>query len=283
MLVAQATSDADRMEVMRVAYAAFGASQAFGIYAAIRLFSPLRRRATWWLARENGVAVASLLAHPLAFARGSERQRAFGLGSVAVLPSHQRRGLASRLCGEVAGHEGAPGLLFSAVPTRVYEQMGYRPLPAYDHRCRDLGALIASGPAAELRPIDPVREQATLARAWAEGQAGWRLARGAEGWRNSFIINAEDLWFACDGGYVRLVADTDTLEVVELFATDRAAVLRACGELAHAWGKPHLDGWFEPGPFVAEHFIDRGRATTRPMAMGLPDAESAWFSSADYF
>jgi hypothetical protein len=32
-----------------------------------------------------------------------------------------------------------------------------------------------------------------------------------------------------------------------------------------------------------EHFTDRGRATTRPMLLGVDEPESARFSSADHF
>lgn len=278
-----ATSDADRTMVMRIAQPAYESTAPWEVYAAQRLASSLRRRATWWLAREGGEPVASLLCHHLTLARGEERVRAYGLGSVAVLPSHQRQGLGTRLCQLVADHEGCPGLLFSAVPPRVYEGIGFRTLPAFEHHSRDLGALSRSGPPAALTPIDPLREQARLAEVWAEGQPGWRLARDEARWLASLDDNPDDLWFLCPGGYVRLVIGDTALEVVELFSTDRAGVLRACAAIAAASKVASVTGWFAPDPFVTEHFEDRGRGTTLPMAHGIDDAASAWFSSADYF
>lgn len=280
-----AKSDADRQTVMDIAYAAFESQDDPLVYAARRMASPLRRRATWWLARVDGTPVASLLAHSLVLGHGDQRIPAYGLGSVAVHPGHQRTGLGSRLCAAVDAHLQRPGLLFSAVPPRVYQGLGFQSAPAFAYRCDDLPAFVASGPAVPLTPIDPVRHRDTLAAIWDTSTDGWTLARDPARWAHTLHDNPDHLWFWVEGGYVRLVSYDDApdeLEVVELFAADPPAALRACAALAVAWGRQALTTWLDlPDP--AHPFVDVGRAKTLPMLKGVGPQPAAWFSSADYF
>lgn len=278
----RALTETDRLDVARVGFAAFGSDLPLVLYTARALQSPLRQRATWWLTRSDGAPVASLLCYDLELARGERRVAAFGLGSVAVRPDLQRQGLATALCTHVAEVLERPGVLFSAVPPRVYEGMGYRALTAHEHVATDLDGVVASGPQAVLEPMDPRVHLDRLAEVWAARQPGWRLARSREYWL--FLCDYPGtLWFLVPGGYLCLYREDDALEVAEVFAADRPAVLRACAALARELGKPKLQGWFESSDFVRDWFEDEGRAKTRPMVRGLPEPHDAWFSSLDYF
>ncbi|MBX2803971.1 MAG: GNAT family N-acetyltransferase [Myxococcales bacterium] len=284
MDVRPAVSPQERLAVLRIAHAANQSRAPFEAYAARRLAVAFRGRADWWVGFDGDVAVASLLCHRFVLARGAARRKAFGLGSVAVHPDHQRRGHANALCDWVVQRESpAVGLLFSAVPPKVYEGCGFRVLPAWSHRSRDLQGLADSGTAATLTPIDPRTEIGRLAQAWSQDRGHFTWARTLDDWHRSLLDNPEDLWFATGDGTLRLAQEGDELEVVELTVEDRAAALRAVALLAIGLGKDHVTGWFPPDAFVSRWFEDTGRATTLPMAARLPADEPIWLSSADYF
>ena len=114
------------------------------------------------------------------------------------------------------------------------------------------------------------------------------LHRDAAAFERSLALNAGDLFFGVGEplrGYARVCLDEVSLEVSELIVPedDRAPTLRALAELAARLPRPRIDGWFEPVPQVASHFVEKGRATTLPMVRGIEPDPRARFWSSDYF
>lgn len=281
-MIREATTEDERRRCLRVHHRANASPLPFPVYAASRLASDRRQRASWWMIEEDGEVVATLLRHDLRFAVGGRVLRGYGLGGVATDPDHRRRGLASRLCAAVH-REGEPALLFSAIPPAFYERLGYRVLPAGDAVARDPAALAAGGPRAELVPIRAESHPERLREAW--DRAPVRLHRDREGWARSLRDDPTDLFLAIgERGYVRLHHDADELEVVELEVDEPVPVIRALAGLAAAGGLA-LGGWFEVPTELAAAFDDRGRARTLPMLRphGELDGSGLRLSSADYF
>ena len=280
--IVRAETTEDRLRVAEVARLAYGREATPSlVHGSMRLRSALASRATAWLLVADGEPAASLLCYDLVLRRGDERRRAFGLGSVGTRPDFRRRGLATRLCREVAARHGGPGLLFSAIEPAFYGRLGYVAVPAWHFRCERGDALADSGPRAKLTPLDPRRDVARLAEAWHAAHDGWYLDRDAEGWRRTLEANPDDLWFAVEaGGYVRVELEKDVLAIVERCTPDPDGALRAVAALAAGRS---LSTWLAPDPLLLAHFEDKGREKTLPMLLGVDGPESARFSSADYF
>jgi predicted N-acetyltransferase YhbS len=280
--IIRAETTADRLRVADVAWRAYGrtATPAL-VHGAMRLKSPLCTRATAWLATVDGQPAASLLCYELTMRRGDERRPAFGLGSVGTHPDYRNRGLASRLCREVAERHGGAGLLFSAIDPAFYERLGYVVVPAWDFHCDRAAALADSGPRAELTPLDPRRDVDRLDEAWHAAHDGWYLDRDAERWRATLEIDPDCLWFAVEaGGYVRVALEDKELVIVERCTPDPDGALRALAAMAD--GRV-VRGWLEPDALLEEFCEDKGRTHSRPMLLGIGEPESARFSAADYF
>lgn len=280
--IAKAETTEDRLRVAEVARLAFGREATPSlVHGAMRLRSALASRATAWLLVADGEPAASLLCYDLVLRRGEERRFAFGLGSVGTRPDLRRRGLATRLCREVAERHGGAGLLFSAIEPAFYGRLGYVAVPAWHFRCERASALADSGPRARLTALDPRRDVARLSEAWHAAHDGWYLDRDPARWRETLEANPDDLWFAVDaGGYVRVELEKDVLAIVERCTPDPDGALRAVAALA---GGRSLSTWLAPDPLLLAHFEDKGRAKTLPMVLGVDAPESARFSSADYF
>jgi hypothetical protein len=247
----------------------------------MRLRSAVCARADGWLGTVDGEPAVSLLCYELTLRRGDVRRRAFGLGGVATHPRFRLRGLATRLCREVAERHGGAGLLFSAIAPAFYERLGYVALPAWEFHCERAAVVADSGPRAELTPLDPRRDVARLAASFDAAHDGWYLDRDEERWRATLEMNPDDLWFAVEaGGYVRVTLEKDALTVVERCTPDPDGALRAVAAMAE--GRP-ITTWLPHDALLAEHFVDRGRAKTRPMLLGVDAPGNAWFSAADYF
>lgn len=278
----EAATTADRLRVAEIARLAFGReSMTSLVHGARRLRSPLCARANAWLCTVDGEAVASLLCYELTLRRGSERKRAFGLGGVGTHPLHRSRGHATRLCREVAERHGGAGLLFSAIDPAFYERLGYVVVPAWELHCERARALADSGARAELTPLDPWREVDRLAASWDAAHDGWYVERDREEWRATLEKNPDNIWFAVEaGGYLRIVLEKDAMEIVECCTPDPDGAVRAAAALAE---DKSITTWLEPRGVLSEHFEDRGRATTRPMLLGVDEPQGSRFSSADYF
>ena len=271
--------DEERREALALHHAAFASRRPLAVHQAERLASGLRARAERWVLEEHDVFVSFLLRWELVFAEGDRAWVGSAIGSVCTRPGLERRGHASTLIR--AADRGHVGLLFSAVPPAIYERLGYRVVPAWDHMCVDAAGLALSGSRVPLVPIDPARSLDRLTAAWNAGHPGLRLHRDPARWARSLAENEADLFFAAgDEGYVRLHLG-DRLEIVELFGTDPAPAIRACAALADELGVP-LHGWFDPVPEIASWFTDRGRQRTLPMVRGAGGTDSARFWSSDY-
>lgn len=91
--------------------------------------SPKYARGTWHvLENDEGVVVSSLIVYHLELVVG---RPAFGIGSVATLPSARRLGHASRLIAGVVQSMGADALVFlhADVDPALYERLGFEVLP----------------------------------------------------------------------------------------------------------------------------------------------------------
>jgi len=294
--IAPATTDADRAAVIDVAHDANASTTLPLWYAVRRQASPIRKAATWWLLRDGGEPVASCLQYDLAFTTADgEHVGGYGFGSVATRRAHTRRGLASRLCGEVADRAVARGarvgLLFSAIPPRLYERLAYVVTPAWQLRCRTPAALAASGPKLDLRALDPWRDAEAVIALYHRHHAGTlHLRRSTETWAANLGRNERDGfvgWGDPLRGYARLHAEDGELDVIELICpdpADAAPALRAIAGIAASLRDDYtLVGWHPPVEELAAHFVDEGRAKTLPMVRGDVDLTGAQFWGADYF
>lgn len=286
--VRPAESAADRRAVIAVAHAANGVTEPLGTYTARRLKSPLRRRAGWWLLELDGRAVSSLLCYPLRFADGERVLSGYGFGSVATLPDQRGQGHATALVGEVARHAEAEdrplGLLFSAIDPGFYERLGFRVLPAWSWRHADPASVAGSGARAELTPIDPRESLALLQRSYRRGHPGLHLLRDEAAWLSSLRIDPDSLFFSLgDRGYLRVVCDRESLEILELFCEDPDPVIRAAAALAAELGLGRIETWLPPTPLLTECFEPVSRARTLPMLRGEAPGDQARFWGSDYF
>jgi GNAT superfamily N-acetyltransferase len=289
-----ATSLSDQLAVLAVAHAALRIDEPLATYQALRLASVRRARAVWWLLEVAGAPCSSLLCYPLTFGYGAERMPGFGIGSVATVPEARGRAYATRLCAHVAEDAARSSrslaLLFSAIAPSLYQRLGYRIAPAWEHRCGRLEELANNGPAADLRPLNPQAELDTLVGLYARAHHGLHLARDAAAWRLSLSQNPGDFFLAVGDparGYVRLNRDDsrmlDIVELVLLDGQDELPVLRRLAALALGLGRERIDSWLSPSEAVEQWFEDSGRHKTLPMVLGSCDVHSSRFWSSDYF
>lgn len=179
---------------------------------------------------------------------------------------------------EAAGDDDR-GLLFSAIAPAFYQRLGFEGVAAYGWRIHEVGAV--EGPRAELVPIDPLAHLDDLDAAWRLSHAGVYLARDEQGWRRSVAQSPMDVFFAVEGGYLRLCDADGDLEVVEVFATDPAAVVRSVCDLAAVLGRTVVT-WHPLSVADGIPKVPESRVTTRPMLRKLPTAGAAFWAS-DYF
>jgi predicted acetyltransferase len=274
-----------RSAALAVAHAANRSTEPLRWYQARRLGAPARARATWWLLEEDGEPASSLVCYPLSLRHEGIPVGGFGLGAVATRPDRQQRGHAAHLCRAVMEANTGIGLLFSAIPPAWYEKLGFRVLPVSEHAAVDLGALVASGPSAELRPMAPRLELPALMEAYDQQQSGLHMLRDEQGWLRSLAHHPEDRFFAVDGGYARLVLDDEGLELVELVCAhaSEAAAWRGAAGLARELGVSALTTWLAPPAELLPLLQARSRHQTRLMVCGPSEITSATMSSADYF
>jgi predicted N-acetyltransferase YhbS len=288
-----AESDEDRLAVTAVAHAATRPQEPLEHFQARRLAHPRRAGATWWLLEEDGRPASSLVCYPLTFSVGGRAVEGYGLGAVATHPTFRRRGLAHALCEAVirANEEQgrSVGLLFSAIRPAYYERLGFRAMPAWHWVYERLADLGSSGASAPLRPIDPRREAATLARLYERHHGSTlHLRRDAETHLRTLDLAAGHFFYGVGDpirGYVRMAVEGQDMEIVELILPegDRAPALRTLARIAAALDHTTLEGWFPPVPEVAAFAADRGRATTLPMVRGVDATDGGPFWSSDYF
>lgn len=274
-------------DALRVRHVAFRKKLPLLAYEAAMLGWARGRWSTPWIVVEDGSVVATLVAHDLTLALDGARFPGYGLGSVSTLPDHRRRGHAAALCRAVCEHEEAGGrtvgVLFSAIAPAYYERLGFVRSPAWEWKCDRLGDLAASGPAAELTPVDPRGMTMPLAALWQRFHRGRLHAhRDPELFLRSVEIGPRDWFLGVGGGedgaargYVRVAKDADgePLEIVEpvlLDPADELPVLRALARLALDASLPGLEGWLEPSDAVRAWFTEVPRDTTLPMLRGAP-------------
>jgi hypothetical protein len=246
--------------------------------------------ADWWMLDVDGRSVSCLLCFPLEFTLpGGEPAAGFGLGAVSTLPDATRQGHAAWLCGEIGRRqaaEGRPiGLLYSGIPAAYYERLGYRVAPAWEWSTQRLTALSAAAQPAQLTHVDPLAERDALLELYARHHVGLlHLRRDAALHDRTLALNANATWHLCDGGYVRVEADENELEILELIAPPDAvpAILSACAAMTLDLGLPTLCGWMDPSPFAKAWFEPQGREKTLPMVLGAAATPSRFWSS-DYF
>ena len=289
----RATTRADRLTALRVAHAATRPEQPFEVYAGLRLRSPLRRDADWWLLEdERGVPVTSLMGYALELADDGGRHAGLGIGAVATHPEHRGLHHASTLCAHAIRDAEAKGrplaLLFSAIPPALYERLGFVAAPAHAWRATELDAL-ADGPVAELSPVDGMREAATLAPLYEAWQVGLHPFRDAEAFARSAGRGYEDIFFTLGDpvrGYVRLHLEAPgTLEITELIVPpeDERAVLAWIFQLARRTEHAAVAGWMPPSPTIESAFRKGDRSKTLPMVRGPVAPAPSTFWSSDYF
>jgi len=278
---------------MGVWHAATQGAEPLGYHQALRLTLLRRHQGTWWMLEEGGRLVSSLMCYPLRFADGDGVVAGYGIGAVATRPEARRRGHAAALCRraiEVAEGAGRSiGLLFSAISPAYYARLGFSVVPAWRHVCSSAAELAASGPQAELVPLDPRLDVETLTACYRAVHGGLHVHRDENEWREALVRNARDVFFGLGAplqGYVRLnTDDQEGIEVVELMVPpqEQESVLRAVAGLTAAMGRREVEGWFDPVPGLAAFFEDRGRASTLPMVRGTRDVAEARFWGSDYF
>ena len=149
---------------------------------------------------------------------------------------------------------------------------------------------VGEGP--DVGVVDPRREAERLSALWRRAHRGTLHPHRDTA---AFLENVEDAggsdwFFAVRGraeGYLRLWAPpAGTLEVGESVFTDpedEAGALRAAARLAIEAGKPALEGWMAPTPFVREWFAPKPRTDALPMLRGAPPHAAAWFWPPDHF
>lgn len=295
-----AADDGDLLAGLAVRHEAFRKKLPLAAYQAARLASPSERRATTWVAEDEGRVVATLKCYPLVFAFEGRVFPGYGLGSVATLTPHRRRGLSTALCETVCDAmdraSRGVGLLYAAIAPGFYERLRFATSPAWAWRCDRLDELVASGPAADLVPVDPCAHADRLSEAYERSVAGaLHLHRDADGFVTS-VGDGHDEWFLAlgtaadiaDRGYLRLAVneDLDTLEVLEPVVVrpeDELPALRAAARMAQSLGKSAVTGWFEPTDAVRTWCSETPRATTLPMLRGAPPHRSARFFGSDHF
>jgi GNAT superfamily N-acetyltransferase len=253
------------------------------------------RSTPWVLDRGDGTVVATLLVHPIVLALYDAVLPAYGIGSVGTRDAERRRGHATALvraaCEANEARGRAVGLLFASVPPPLYERCGFVVAPAHAFETKGLQDLADGGPAATLVPVDPRREADRLAAAWTDAHRGvLHVRRDAAAFLESVEDAADDLFFAIreDGGYVRAHAESKEapLEVAEVAWLDpatEAPALRALARLALDGGRPGLEGWLPPTPFVRSSFEEASRAEDLPMLRGAPPHAASRFFPPDHF
>lgn len=290
-----AATHAERLDALAVRHR--GRAMPLAAYQANRLACPREHRATAWVVVDGGRVVSTLVVHPLTFALDDATFAGYGIGSVATLATHRRRGHASALCAAACGSAEQSGrrvgLLFSAIPPAFYERLGFAVSPASGQRCDRLRDLVADGAAADLVPVDPRAEAERLAETWRAFHGGTlHVARDAAALVRSADLGAGETWFAVGGdlrrGYVRLGRneDTGTLELLEpvvLDAADESPVLRAVARMALDLGLPAVTGWMPPSEAVRAWCVETSRAETLSMLRGAPPHAAARFWGSDHF
>ncbi|MEE2703726.1 MAG: GNAT family N-acetyltransferase [Myxococcota bacterium] len=290
----RAESAEDRLDVLRIAHSAardYGDPGRFDAYAALRLATPLRTEAGWWLGESDGVSATSLLCYDLRFGYRGAVIEGYGFGAVATHRDQRRRGHASELCRQVAANAEARGkrigALFSAIPPLMYERLGFRIAPGVGSRCSELRALADSGAQAVLTPLEARHELRRL-RAWYDGfhANGLHFFRDSQAWQRTLEHRPSDRFFALgDRGYVRIADDDRELDLAELVVpeADVAPVLRWAARLALDLGRARLVGWWAAPSELAGLVEDVGRAKTLPMLRGSVELGGFRVWGSEYF
>jgi len=294
-----ARTEADRRAAFEVTFSAWRLRDSLPLEQARRLRAARYRSAQWWVAREEGRVLSTLVAYPLCFGGlGEGTVDGVGLGAVCTRPEARGRGLASRLCAAALDHaegEGRSlGLLFSAIAPAIYERLGFHPVTAAARvECPLPDGFAASGPRAALTPIDPHLHLDAIAgavNATAEAMAPgapflWRDA-DAIAWLLS--VHPDELVFSVEGGgFVQLAVDQDGVELTLLAVPDRGLhlpLLRAVAALA-AGLDVGLTAWLPRGATDPAWFVDRSRQHSLPMLRGVAAEQAAggWLQVVDYF
>lgn len=162
---------------------------------------------TLWVAEEEGRPVASCRLLPLRQWIAGAPLPVMGLGTVAVAPTHRRRGLAGRLVEAGMRRARERGDVASALyPFRAsfYERLGYG-LAGEAHQYRLPPRALPDDPAARarVRLVESAADQARMRAVYAavaRGQTG-QLERTERSWRA--------VWDGSDGGAAVLVLGED--------------------------------------------------------------------------
>jgi putative acetyltransferase len=124
----------DRQAIRTVLRQAFDSSEESGLVDALRKRGAITLSL---VALEKEVLVGHILFSPVTIDSGPSSSRVLGLGPMAVLPDHQRKGIGSRLtrvgleeCGRL-GHEIVVVLGYPA----FYTRFGFSPASLHDIKC----------------------------------------------------------------------------------------------------------------------------------------------------
>jgi len=265
-------------------------------HVALRLKSPLHRRANWYVGCLDGQVVTSLAVHPLEFQLRGRRLQGFGIGSVHTLAAYRRRGLAPRLLAWVEDYRRRAGdqlsLLYSDIDPDFYARLGYQRAPALRGWCdRQRQERLVGDLADASRERSPRLERFEGRSGLAEMQRLYEafhrgrplsIARTDEYWAHLFERQPDDEYYwvinpsGSRFGYVRLKPKNNELSFVDygfdqpannqmVVQATYAVLFRLLVELAHARGAERLGGWMPDLPIAERWFAVTPRTDEIPM------------------
>ncbi|MGI9189763.1 MAG: GNAT family N-acetyltransferase [Longimicrobiaceae bacterium] len=244
-----------------------------------------------WVGEEDGRIVAVCQLHPMRQWIGGREIPLMGLGSVAIAPTHRRRGLGKRLVAAGMAHARERGEMASALyPFRVgfYARLGYGLAgEALQYRFAP-DVLVADPPKAGLHLVqgdDDFAELRKVYAAWARRQTG-QLVRTERSWRGAW--GGEDraavICRGADGepeGYAIVRYRTD-LPPGERFleVEERAWLTDAAQRAIYGWLATLGDQWREIvyRAHAEEGFGDRLEEPRLPS--GSAPGWGLWYASA---
>ena len=247
---------------------------------------------TVWMAEHEGAPIAACQLHPLVQWIAGVRFDCMGLGTVAISPTHRRRGLAGRMVASALRYARDRGDTVSALyPFRIrfYERLGYG-LAGEALQYRFAPELLPDAPErARVQLVETESERAevrALYEAWIRTQSG-QVERTDAMWREGFWDVDDTVVVLCRGadgraeGYARARYRTD-LPLTDRFLEieERVWLSRAAQRALYAWIASLGDQWrsvvYRAHPAEGfENFLGETR-----LPLGSAPQWGLWFGAA---